>query len=71
MFQLPLIQHKRYFSYTNLAVNFVHYIVIQHTYSTSFMFIGWETGFEGVVNSILKVSGQAVRVICKFMKLRI
>ena len=62
MFQLPLIQRKRYFSYTNLAINFVYYIVIQHTHSTSFTFICWETGVGGVVNSILEVSGKAVRM---------
>jgi len=48
-FQLPLIQHKHYFGYTNLAINFVHYIAIQHMHSSSFMFIGWEMGVRGVV----------------------
>jgi len=62
MFQLPLIQHKHYFGYTNLAINLIHYIIIQHTHSNSFMFIGWEMGVGGVVNSILEVSGKAVHV---------
>ena len=57
MFQLPLIQQKHYFSYTNLAISFVHYITIQHRHSTSFLFIGWETGVGGVVNGVLEVYG--------------
>jgi len=35
MFQLQLIQHKHYFGYINLAINFIYYIVIQHTHITS------------------------------------
>ena len=62
MFQLSSVQHKHYFSYTNLAINFVHYIAIQDTHSTSFTFIGWERGVGGVVNDILEVSGKAVHM---------
>jgi len=62
MFQLPLIEQKHYFSHTNPAINLVHYIAIQHMHNTSFLFIGWEMGVGGLVNSILEVSGKTVHV---------
>jgi len=62
MFQLPFIQHKRYFSYTDLAINFVNYLATQHRHSTSLPVIGWETGVGGVVNSVLEVYRRAERM---------